>query len=547
VRVFSAALLSAAVVLCSCSKVETASSGGPGGQRNFWTRPGVLRIADLGEPDTLNPVVGTSQTDVDLSLFWAGYLFNYDDKGEFVPELATALPTEANGGISQDGLTFTYHLRPGVAWQDGKPFTADDVIFTWHAIMNPKNNVGSRLGYELIARIDKPDDHTAVVHLKRRWAPFSATFLTMSGTPYPVLPAHLLASLPDINRAAYNAQPVGTGPFIVDRWQRGSRIVFRANPHYWRGAPKLTRVEYDPTPSENTVVAELRSHEADMEYNGSAALYPQYQNIPGTKLILTPFNQFGIIAFNMSTPVLGDLAVRQALKYATDTEYIRVQLGHGIPIEAYSVQPEFSWAYDPGVMRFPFDLAKARQLLDAAGWKPGADGVRVKAGRRLSLVYANVAGSARGTQIGTFLQSIWRSVGVDLQFKNYPASIYLATYGEGGIVQTGKFDVATFSWVGGTDPDDATLFMCNQFPPAGQNSWRFCEKAVDEAETTALSTYDRAIRKKAYGVVQQQVAEKVPLIVSGFTQRIQVVNSDLKNYRPAHAVTTFWNTWEWEI
>ena len=159
-RSLAAAVLTAAM-LCGCAQVQTASSGAAGAGRNPWTRPGVLRMADLSYPDSLNPLVGNYQIDVDLSMFWAGYFFNYNDKGEFVPELATEVPSAANGGVSKDGLTFTYHLRPGVLWHDGKPFTADDVIFTWHAIMNPKNNITNRLGYDLITRIDKRDDHTS--------------------------------------------------------------------------------------------------------------------------------------------------------------------------------------------------------------------------------------------------------------------------------------------------------------------------------------------------------------------------------------------------
>ena len=261
-----------------CTRVGGA---GPAGSGNPWTHHGVLRMADLSEPDTLNPVVGNFQVDNDLAMFWDGFLFNWSDRNEFVPELATEVPTLRNGGISADGLTIVYHLRPGVLWQDGKPFGADDVLFTWRAIMNPRNNVGSRVGYDIITRIDKRDDHTIAVHLNKPYSPFIATFLTQSSNPYPVLPAHLLAKYPDINRVPYNSQPIGTGPFILDRWQRGQKIVFRANPHYWRGPPKLKEIDYEPVPDENTIVTLLRSHEIDLEYNGAAALYAQYSNIPG--------------------------------------------------------------------------------------------------------------------------------------------------------------------------------------------------------------------------------------------------------------------------
>lgn len=115
-----------------------------GGCSHSGTHPGVLRIGSISDPDTLSPLVGNFQIDSDLAMFWGGFLFNYDDHNTLLPELATIEPTLANGGISPDGRTITYHLRSGVKWQDGVAFTADDVIFTWHAVMNPQNNVPSR-------------------------------------------------------------------------------------------------------------------------------------------------------------------------------------------------------------------------------------------------------------------------------------------------------------------------------------------------------------------------------------------------------------------
>ena len=187
------ALLIAATILAGCTRSGSAGSPSGSGARHPWTHPGILRIASLGDPDSLSPLIGTFQVDVDLSMFWAGYLFNYDDRNQLVPELATSVPTLANGGIAQDGRTITYHLRRGVLWQDGATFSADDVVFSWHAVMNPNTNVQTRTGYDDIRAIDEPDKYTLVVHLIRPFAPFVNSFFTMGATPYPVYPKHLLA------------------------------------------------------------------------------------------------------------------------------------------------------------------------------------------------------------------------------------------------------------------------------------------------------------------------------------------------------------------
>jgi peptide/nickel transport system substrate-binding protein len=535
-----------AALLAACTRVGTESSGGVSGG-NPWTHHGVLRIANISEPDSLNPVVGNFQIDSDLAMLWAGFFFNFSDTSEFVPELATVVPSLKNGGISKDGKTIVYHLRRGVAWHDGKPFGADDVIFTFHAIMNKNNNVPSTVGYELVTAIDKVDDHTIRVHLKQPYAPFIATFFAQSGNPYPVLPAHLLAKFPNINRVDFNHQPVGTGPFVMERWQRGSRITFNANPHYWRGPPKLKRVEYEPIPDENTIVTQLQSHGIDLEYNAASANYEQLKNLPGYVTTLTPFTQYGQLALNLRTPALSDVRVRKALTYALDIPALIRDVSHGVNEPGTTDQPAFLWAHNANATTYAYDPAKARSLLDAAGWRAGADGIRSKNTRRLSLTLANVSGSATGNAVAVLAQRYWHDVGVELLVKNYTSSLFFSSYGAGGIIQTGKFDVGFFSWLNGTDPDDSTLWMCDQFPPRGQNITHFCDPALDAAEKVALTNNDRSARKAAYDKIQAILADQVPIIIVWYNRRISVANSDLRNFRPAHAVTSFWNPWEWEI
>ncbi|HEY4440828.1 MAG TPA: peptide ABC transporter substrate-binding protein [Candidatus Elarobacter sp.] len=539
-----ATLLSIAIaLLTSCAPAAQSTAGG----RHPWTIPGVLRFATLGDPDTLNPLLGESQTDIDLSMFWAGYLFNWNDKNEFVPELATAVPTLANGGIAKDGRTITYHLRRGVKWQDGAPFDGDDVVWTWHAVMNPANNIQTRIGYDEITAIDQPDKYTLVVHLKRPYAPFVATFFTMSGTTYAVLPKHLLARYPNINQVPFNTKPIGTGPFIVQEWHRGDTIRMIANPHYWRGAPKLKEVRYRSIPDENTLMTAIRTHELDLWFNVSSPHYPETKNLEAVRTLLTPFTQYSRIGFNVARPIMRELAVRRAIAYATDRKHLIEVLTFGVHLLGEGDQPYVSWAHDPNLPTIPYDPAKARAVLDAAGWKPGRDGIRVKNGRRLSLEIATVSGSTTGERVSVFAQAAWKDVGIEATIHQYPVSLMLASYASGGIVQGGKFDVDFSSWIAGTDPDDATNFMCDQVPPNGQNSYRFCSHDLDAQERVALGSFDQAVRKRAYAKIQQIIVAEVPMVTMWFVRRIDIVSDDLKGYRPTSAVTPFWNVWEYEL
>ena len=543
-RLPSILLAVAAVVLAACTKVTTQVSSG-----NSWTHHGVLRWADNGEPDTLLPEIGNSQTDIDLSMFWAGYLFNWNDRNEFEPELATQVPTLENGGIGKDGLSITYHLRKGVKWQDGSPFSADDVIFSYQQIMNPANFITSRTGYELVTGIDRRDDYTIVVHLKKKYAPFVASFFTMSATPFCVLPRHVLAPWVaqhgNLNRAPFNNKPVGTGPFIVEKWVHGTSITMVANRRYWRGPPKLREIEYLYVPADTTILTMWQSHQIDFQYLVPSEELAALGSTKGIRVYKTPFTQYAEVALNSQSSILGDVRVRRALAFATNVPALLGDVSHGVPGD--SDQPSFSWAHGSHNARYPFDPKRAAALLDAAGWRLGNDGLRYKNGLPLSLTLAGFGGSATSEHTQELLQAQWREAGVDVRIKDYPASLLLADYGSGGIIQNGKFDVAYSAIANGVDPDDSWLWMCDQWPPRGQNVYRYCNRALDRWENIALTSYDRTRRKVAYDRIQRILTTDEPTIILWYSRRNDVANSDLTGYTPAHAVTTFWNTWEWQI
>ncbi|HLI95641.1 MAG TPA: peptide ABC transporter substrate-binding protein [Candidatus Baltobacteraceae bacterium] len=535
--------LAIALLLASCTRSAQELRHGV----NPWTIHGVLRMASRQTPDNLNPLLGTQTVDTDLSMFWAAYLFDWSDRNQFVPELAVRVPTQENGDISPDGLRITYHLRRGVKWQDGAPFTADDVMYTWRQMLNPRNLVVSRFGYDVVSRIDKRDDYTIDVHLKRRFAPFVATFFTMANHTNCILPKHLLAQYADINRISYNTMPIGTGPFKIARYEKGSSITFVANDSYWRGPPHLRRIEYHIVESDSTLLTLVQSHDIDFYYRAAENQAPSLQDIPGTRVITTPLTRFADLGFNAANPALADLRVRRALVYGLDRAALIKKVTHGVAIPGDSDQPPFFWAYNPHVMRYPFDPQRAAQLLDAAGWRMGPAGIRMMNGRPLRLELVSFTGSATATGAEVFVQAAWRSIGVDVEIKNFSSSQLYATLGAGGIEQSGKFDVAFENWANGSDPDESILVRCDMAPPAGWNIYHFCSPQLDAAETRAMNSYDRTTRKAMYGRVQAIVASQIPFVVLWYQQQLDVVNTDFRGYKPAHAVTPFWNTWEWSI
>jgi peptide/nickel transport system substrate-binding protein len=512
----------AAVAITACTRVGSKQS--TGSSSNSWTIHGVLRMVDTRQPDNLNPLLSFGQVATDLSMFWAAYLFRWDDRNQLVPELAAEVPTQRNGGISKDGLTLIYHLRRGVRWQDGAPFSADDVIFTWQQVMNPRNNVQSRMGYDAISSIERMDGTTIRIHLKHPFSPFVETFFTMADATYCILPKHLLSGLADINRAAYNNLPVGTGPFRIVEDQKNTEVRMVANPSYWRGPPHLREIIFRLVPDDNTIITQFRAHEVDFRMLAPIAQAVSLENNSGTTVYRIPFTSFEYLGFNTQHAVLHDVRVRQALRYATNIDKMAAALARGHVIRAGADQPPFLWAFNPHVKIYDYDPARAAYMLDQAGWKLAPDGYRFKDGQRLELLLVSAIGQ------------------VDI--KQYPTDLLGSS---DGIYRTGRFDVFFDSWSNGVDPDDSQIFMCNQRPPSGSNYFRFCDVRLDAAENIALRDYSRAQRKPAYDEVQVILAEQLPIIVLWFDVRQDLANSDLRGYKPAHAVTTFWNPWEWSI
>ena len=537
-----AAFVAIALATSACSKVSQSTVTAPGGRGQ--PIPGVLRYAEVAEPDSLSPLISTQSVTADLSYLVFSYFFNIDDHENFVPEAALEVPTQANGGISADGKTITYHLRQGMKWQDGEPLTAKDVVFTYRAVMNPKNNVQVRTGYDQIADVEAKDDYTVVVHMKSVFSPIIAYFMCIQGQ-YPIMPAHLLEKYSDVNKIPYNEKPMGSGPFAVVQWVHGDRIELEANPLYWRGPPKLKRIIFKVLPSTTTIKTQLQTHEVDAWFRADVKLYPELAKLADYTTQLSPENVFGHIDFNLRDPLLQDQRVRMAVELAMDRGRIARDTTYGVYGTTDSDQPPFLWAYDPHVPAHHYDPEKARAMLDQAGWKPGPDGIRTKRGNRLEIQLSYVGGQAIATALAALVEEEEKAVGVAIVQKTYPASLYFASKQDGGIINGGKYQMAYFGWVSGVDPDDSSLYRCNQFPPQGQNNLFWCDAKVEAAELDALAHFDVERRKKDYAIIQAELANEVPTIFMFAERRVDVYPKSFSGYRASPATSSFWNSWEW--
>ena len=433
-----AAALAACALLAGCTKVGTQSSGPDAGRQPF-PHPHQLRYATAEDITGLNPHLVTQTVVSYLTELTMAYLLKTGSHNEPVPELAVVVPTKENGGISRDGKTITYHLRKGVVWSDGAPFTADDVVFSTNVVLNPANNEVSRSGWDLITKIDEPDKYTVAYHLKKPYGGYSYQFFSSAGANPCLLPKHLLAKYPNINNVPYNSLPIGIGPFKYVAWKRSDYVELVPNPTYFRGEPKLQRIVFKIVPDRNTVMTELQSHEIDLWAPVSLAFYDRVRALPGISVVHQPGYYFGHLDLNVSHPILRDVAVRRALLYATDRLTIKEKIHHGIGVLQDDMVSPANPAFDKRVPTTPVDIAAGKRLLAADGWRPGPDGILRKGNLRLALVFASSTGTPDVDETIELIRGWWKQLGVELDVKRYPSPLYFAPFSEGGIVYAGKF------------------------------------------------------------------------------------------------------------
>ncbi len=525
-RMLPALVFALVVALCGCAPARTPSSS--------------ISFNISEDPHSLDPLLAQSDDEQQLARLTFDLLIDVDDKGRQIPGLAVTVPTRANGGVSADGRSITYHLRPGVRWQDGAPFTAHDVWFTWHALMDPRNDIASTRGYDLIASIATPDPYTVILRLKRPWAPAVATFFTYGEHPVPIIPAHLLERAATLATSSFNEHPVGTGPYRLESWQRGDSLRFTANARYYRGAPKSKTIVVREVPDINTDLTLLRSGELDWSLL-SPAQRIALGDAPGIRFVFAPFAGFGAMAFDCRKPPFDDIRMRRAIAMGIDRERLSRDITHGQYPVAQTDQPVFSWAYDARVRQPGFAPAASDAALDQLGWRRGPDGIRRKDGTPLSIVFATFPEGDTAVRTSVFVQEMLRARGMLVSIKKVTVAQFYLPRSEGGLLMSGNYDLAYLAWRAGEDPDDSDLVTCRGL----ENFAGLCDPRIDALESRALSSADRAQRTRLYQAVQAKLASDLPYLFLYAPTYGFAVRDDVDGVTPTPFSPT-WNAYVWQ-
>jgi peptide/nickel transport system substrate-binding protein len=504
---------------------------------------GTLRFDLAADPQNLNPLflhADAASVEQQVARLTFEPFIDLDARNRPVPALLAQIPTRANGGLSADDRTIRYRLRGGVRWSDGQPVTSADVLFTLHAILDPRNPVRSREGYDLIDRAWAPDSRTVVIHLRRSWAPAVMTYFSYGFSPQFVLPAHVLRAQTPLAQAAFNAAPaVGDGPYRFVSWTRGEGLRYQANPLYWRGRPLVARLDVDVIGEPSTNLLLLQTGRLDWNLVAPVQL-AMLRGKPGINFIRVPTAVVAGLAINTSHPPLDDVRVRRALAMSIDRETLSKKITFGVYPVTNMIQPQFSWAFDPSVRQPGYDPQGADRLFDAAGWPRGADGLRRRDGTIMHLVYVQFPETMTGVRIAAAVQAMLRARGIEVTVKSISnAQLFLPRT---GALAAGQFDLAYVPWTMGADPDDSAVLACH----GASNYMRWCDPEVDALEQAALSTSDQAVRKRLYSRIGRIVAQQVPVLYLFNAEYVYAYRDRLKGFAP-NAFLPTWNAYAWRL
>jgi len=505
-----------------------------------------LHIGLTQEPGTLNPIVGTLSVENDIIQFIFSGLLRYDEHGNRIPDLAERVPSRENGDIARDGRSITYHLVHNARWSDGVPLTSADVKFTFDQIVNPRNNVANLDPYDHIARVETSDPYTVRLILTHPYAPVLDAFSDRNQGA--IVPAHLLSGQADLNHSPFAAEPVGSGPYKLVAWRRGSEMVFEANPGYFRAPPKIANVIIRFLTNDNTMMVALRTGELDLADNVNISTYEGLNGAAGLVPSVAAKSFWEHLTFNTSRPPLDDLRVRRALCEAFDVHELFTKVARGLgALGPTSENPATPW-FNRRLAYYPFDPKAAGQLLDAAGWHLGADGFRAKDGQRLALTLISTAGNSTREQVEVILQQRWVALGVDVTVKNFPAATIFAPMSSGGPFYSGNFDVALSAFINNTpDPNQQNTNSIDHIPPHGNNLSRYRNIEITRLEAQAASTFVTAERKRLYDRIQEIELRDLPYYVIRWQALIDMRKPDLTGVRPATVTSTFWNIADWTL
>lgn len=510
-------------------------------------------------PSTLHPSIDAMVAKAYVLGMVRRPLTTYDAHWQLVCMLCVTLPSIENG-LAQPldlpdghrGIRLTYTLRPDAFWGDGTPITTKDVLFTYEVGRNPQSGVSDAELYRRITHIEAKDAKTFTLDIDK------LTFDYAALNDFEILPAHLeRAAFADPAqyrfRTRYDTDPTNPGlyfgPYRITEVSPGSHIVLERNPTWWGKKPAFRRivvwtVENTAALEANLLAGGLDMVAGELGFSLDQALAFEKRHGDRFTVLYKPSLSYEHIDLNLDNPVLADKRLRQALLYGVDRDAISRQLFAGRdPVAASFVSP-LDWVYTDDVPHYPYDPAKARALLEAAGWhSDGEGGIRRNArGEKLSLELATTAGNRIRELVEQVLQSQWRQIGIELRLKNLPARVLF-----GDSITKRHFTMAMYAWTSAPENVPRSVLHSDEIPRAatgysGQNYTGFHNAEADHLIDAIEIELDRNRRAALWHRLERLYAEELPALPLYFRADAYVLPKWLQGVTPTghQYPTTLW-------
>ena len=444
--------------------------------------------------------------------------------------------------FSADCLELTWKLRPGIKWHDGRPFTAEDVLFTYQTMINPKTPTAYKEDFLAVKHAEVVDPHTFRVSYAKPLAKAVQSWGMW------MLPKHLLEKYVadgKLKESPENSRPVGTGPYRFQEWKSGEKVVLVANHDYYAGRPYLGRIVYRVIPNQGTIFLELKAKGVDLA-SLTAIQYSRQTEYPAFrkayKKYRYPSSAYTYFGFNLKDPRFADRRVRQAFAHAINKQELIEGVLMGLAREATGPIRPGSWAYTDKVARYDYDPAKAKALLAEAGWKDSGDGVmRDKDGKAFSFTIRTNQGNEERKKVAELIQQRLGTIGVKTEIQVIEWASFIKEF-----IKKKRFETVVLGWGVGTDPDQYGVWHSSQTGPDQLNQISYANPAVDRLLEEGRASCHQAERVKFYHQFQEILAEDQPLVFLYFRDALPVVSSRVQGVHPA-ASGIFYNFREWYV
>lgn len=479
----------------------------------------IIVEGSIGDASNLIPILSTDATSHSISGLVFNGLVKYDKDLNIIGDLAESWD------ISDDGLVFTFHLRKGVKWHDGRPFTADDVLYTYQVTVDPKTPTAYAGDFLKVTKAEVIDPYTFRVTYDKPFAP------ALSSWGAAILPKHLLDGK-DITQSPLSRHPVGTGPYIFKEWVTGQKIVLTSNPDYFEGKPYIDGYIMRIIPDMATMFLELRAQGVDQ-----MNLTPlQYTRQTETNLFRNNFNKYRYLSFgytylgyNLENPLFRDKRVRQALSHAINKEEIinGVLLGLG-RIATGPFKPG-TWAYNPNVRQYPHNPAKAQELLAEAGWRDtNGDGMLDKDGQPFSFEIITNQGNEVRAKCAEIIQRRLADIGIQVKIRVIEWAAFINEF-----INKKRFDATILGWTITLDPDLYDVWHSSKTKPGELNFISYKNDEVDILLEKGRSTFDTDERKRCYDRIQEILAEDQPYTFLYVPDALPIISARFRGIEPA--------------